>query len=158
MTLYVQESTSSYRPADTREVVREALKVTQKAVRGPTLRDPRALKEFLMVRLSRLEHEVFAVVMLDNRMRFIAFEELFRGTIDGAAVYPREVVKSVLKHNAAGVILVHNHPSGTPEPSTADEHITRRLKEALALIDVRVIDHIVVGEDFSESFAERGLL
>lgn len=158
MTLYVQESPSSYRPAATREVVREALKVTQKAVRGPSLRDPRALKEFLMVRLAHLEHEVFAVVHLDSRLRFIAFEELFRGTIDGAAVYPREVVKAVIQHNSAAVVLVHNHPSGMPEPSHADEHITRRLKEALALIDVRVVDHIVVGEDFCESFAERGLL
>lgn len=158
MTLSVQDSPTSYRPAETREVVREALTLTQKAVRGPTMEDPRALKEFLMVRLSHLEHEVFGVVLLDTRMRFMGFEELFRGTIDQSAVYSREVVKLVVQRNAYSVVLVHNHPSGTPEPSIADERITQRLKAALALIDVRVLDHIVVGEDFCESFAERGLL
>lgn len=159
MTLFVQDSTGSFEPASTKDVVREALKLTQKAVRtGPVFNQPRHVAEFLMVRMSHLEHEIFAVIYVDNRNRFIAFEELFRGTIDGASVHPREVVKSVLRNNAAAVILAHNHPSGMAEPSHADEIITRRLKEALALIDVRVIDHIVVGHDFCESFAERGLL
>ena len=95
---------------------------------------------------------------LDNRHRVISFAELFRGTIDGASVHPREVVKEALSRNAAAVILVHNHPSGLPEPSQADEFITRRLKDALALVDIRVLDHLVVGDGICESFAERGLL
>ena len=94
---------------------------------------------------------------MDNRNRVITFEELFRGTIDGASVYPREVVKACLSHNAAAVIFAHNHPSGVAEPSLADERITKRLKDALALIDVRVLDHLIVGEEVI-SLAERGLL
>jgi DNA repair protein RadC len=95
---------------------------------------------------------------LDNRNRVITCQELFRGTIDGASVYPREVVKEALAHNAAAVILVHNHPSGVAEPSQADELITRRLKQALSLVDIRVLDHVIVGDGACESFAERGLL
>ena len=115
-------------------------------------------REFLRARLRDLPHEVFCCVYLDNRHRVIAFEELFRGTIDGASVHPREVVKHALARNAAALILVHNHPSGLAEPSQADELITRRLKEALALVDIRVLDHLVVGDGVCESFAERGLL
>ena len=125
---------------------------------GSVLSNPRATREFLRMRLRDLRHEVFCCVYLDNRNRVIAFEELFRGTIDGANVHPREVVKEALAHNAAAVILAHNHPSGIAEPSQADELITRRLKEALALVDIRVLDHLVVGDDVCESFAERGLL
>jgi DNA repair protein RadC len=125
---------------------------------GSVLSNPRATREFLRMRLRDLRHEVFCCVYLDNRNRVIAFEELFRGTIDGASVHPREVVKEALAHNAAAVILAHNHPSGIAEPSQADELITRRLKEALALVDIRVLDHLVVGDDSCESFAERGLL
>jgi DNA repair protein RadC len=110
------------------------------------------------MRLRDLPHEVFAAVYLDNRNRVIAFEELFRGTIDGASVYPREVVKQALARNAAAVILTHNHPSGVAEPSQADELITRRLKEALSLVDIKVLDHVIVGDEACESFAERGLL
>jgi DNA repair protein RadC len=125
---------------------------------GSVLSNPRATREFLRMRLRDLRHEVFCCVYLDNRNRVIAFEELFRGTIDGASVHPREVVKEALARNAAAVILAHNHPSGIAEPSQADELITRRLKEALALVDIRVLDHLVVGDEVCESFAERGLL
>lgn len=125
---------------------------------GSALTNPRATREFLRMRLRDLPYEVFAIVYLDNRHRVIGFEELFRGTIDGASVHPREVVKQALARNAAAVILTHNHPSGLAEPSQADELITRRLKDALALVDIRVIDHLIVGDAVCESFAERGLL
>jgi len=125
---------------------------------GPALLNPRATRDFLTMRLRDLPHEVFCCGYLDNRHRVIAFEELFRGTLDGANVHPREVVKRALAHNAAAIILAHNHPSGVAEPSQADELITRRLKEALGLVDIRVLDHLVVGDNHCESFAERGLL
>jgi len=125
---------------------------------GPALTNPRATRDYLRVRLRDLGHEVFGVIYLDNRNRVIKFVELFRGTIDGATVHPREVVKNALAHNAAAVILTHNHPSGVAEPSQADELITRRIKEALATGDIRVLDHLVVGDGHVESFAERGLL
>lgn len=125
---------------------------------GSALSNPRATREFLRMQLRDLPHEVFCCVFLDNRHRVIAFEELFRGTIDGASVHPREVVKRALAKNAAAVILAHNHPSGIAEPSQADELITRRLKEALGLVDIRVLDHLVIGDGVCESFAERGLL
>jgi DNA repair protein RadC len=126
--------------------------------RGFVLSDPRALRDYLRMRLRDLNYEVFAIVYLDNRHRVIGFEELFRGTIDGASVYPREVVKHALARNAAAVILTHNHPSGVAEPSGDDERITRRLKDALSLVDIRVLDHLIVGDGVCESFAERGLL
>lgn len=125
---------------------------------GSTLVNPRATREFLQMRLRDLPYEVFCCLWLDNRHRVIAFEELFRGTIDGASVHPREVVKQALSRNAAAVILAHNHPSGLAEPSPADELITRRLKDALALVDIRMIDHLVIGDGVCESFVERGLL
>ncbi len=104
--------------------------------------------------MSEKLQEVFAIVFLDNRHRVIAYEELFYGTIDGASVHPREIVRKALEHNAAAVILAHNHPSGIAEPSTADERLTSRVREALGLIDVRVLDHIIVGGDTTYSFAE----
>ena len=110
------------------------------------------------MRLRDLPHEVFCCVYLDSRHRFLGFEELFRGTIDGASVHPREVVKRALSRNAAAIILAHNHPSGIPEPSQADEFITRRLKDALGLVDIRLLDHLIVGDSGCESLAERGLL
>lgn len=122
------------------------------------LANPTAVRQFLQMRLRDLPYEVFCCVWLDNRHRSIAFDELFRGTLDGAAVHAREVVKTALARNAAGVIVAHNHPSGLAEPSLADEQVTRRLKEALALIDVRLMDHLVIGDGVCESFAERGLL
>lgn len=130
----------------------------QLMITGAALTNPRATREYVRMRLRDLPHEVFACIYLDNRHRVIAFEELFRGTIDGASVHPREVVKEALARNAAALILVHNHPSGIAEPSQADELITRRLKEALGLVDVRVLDHLIVGDGVCESFAERGLL
>jgi DNA repair protein RadC len=126
--------------------------------RGAPLTDPEATRRFLVARLRDLPHEVFACLFLDNRHRVIAFEELFRGTLDGASVHPREVVKAALRHNAAALILAHNHPSGVAEPSDADRLITRRLREALGLVDIRVLDHFVVGDGYGVSFAERGLL
>jgi len=125
---------------------------------GPMLTSPRDTREYLRMRLRDLNHEVFCCVYLDNRNRVIALEELFRGTLDGATVHPREVVKRALSRNAAAVILAHNHPSGVAEPSQADEFITRRVKEALAVVDIRVLDHLVVGDGCCESMAERGML
>jgi DNA repair protein RadC len=122
------------------------------------LTNPQVVKDFLKLKLAELEHEVFAILFLDNRHRLLHYEEMFRGTIDGASVHPREVVKVTLRHNAAAVILAHNHPSGVPEPSRADEALTRRLRDALGLIDVRVLDHVIVGGTDTISFAESGLI
>ncbi|MFP4683975.1 MAG: RadC family protein [Ectothiorhodospira sp.] len=121
---------------------------------------PALVRQFLHLKLGGLEHEMFAVLFLDNRHRLIRYQELFRGTVDGTSVHPREVVKEALRHNAAAVILAHNHPSGVTEPSRADETITRRLEEALSLVDVRVLDHLVIGHEAvaATSFAERGLI
>jgi DNA repair protein RadC len=125
---------------------------------GPALEAPQATRTFLIAQLRDRPYEVFCCLHLDNRHRLIAFDELFRGTIDGASVHPREVVKQALARNAAAVILAHNHPSGVAEPSHADELITARLKEALALVDIRVLDHLVIGDGRCTSFAEQGLL
>jgi DNA repair protein RadC len=123
---------------------------------GDTLTDPVTSARYLKAKLAAYPYEVFACLFLDNRHRVIAFEELFRGTIDGASVHPREVVRHCLAHNAAAVILAHNHPSGVAEPSAADRAITMRLRDALALIDVRVLDHFVIGSDMPTSLAQRG--
>jgi len=125
--------------------------------RGDSLTSPQETRQYLSSQLRDYPHEVFAVLFLDQRHRVIEFDEMFRGTIDGASVYPREVVKKALEYNSAAVIFAHNHPSGVAEPSQADEKITRRLKDALALVDIRVLDHFVVGDEVV-SFAERGLL
>lgn len=125
---------------------------------GQPLSDPEAVRRYLAARLRDLPYEVFCCLYLDNRHRVLAFEQLFRGTINGAAVYPREVVKQALARNAAAVILVHNHPSGVAEPSRADETLTHRVREALDLVDIRVLDHLVVGDGEMTSFCERGLL
>lgn len=125
--------------------------------RGESLCSPEDTRHYLTSQLRDVPHEIFAVLFLDQRHRVICYEELFRGTIDGANVYPREVVKKALHHNAAAVIFAHNHPSGVAEPSQSDERITHRLKDALALVDIRVLDHFVIGDDIV-SFAERGLL
>jgi DNA repair protein RadC len=130
----------------------EALRV------GSALAAPDATRKFLLAQLRDRRYEVFCCLYLDSRHRLIAFEELFRGTIDGAGVHPREVLRQTLLHNAAAVILAHNHPSGVLEPSQADEFITRRLKDALALVDVRVLDHFIVGDGHCFSFSEHGLL
>ncbi|MEX2126552.1 MAG: DNA repair protein RadC [Woeseia sp.] len=125
---------------------------------GQPIRSPADTEAFLMARLRDLPHELFCCIYLDNRHRIISFEELFRGTIDGTSVYPREVVKQALSVNAAAVILAHNHPSGVAEPSQADERITRRLKAALELVDIRLLDHLVIGDGVSTSLASRGML
>ncbi len=129
----------------------------ERLARGEAFTDPALARDYARQRLRDYPYEVFACLFLDNRHRLLAFEELFRGTIDGASVHPREVVRRALQHNAAAVILAHNHPSGVAEPSQADRHITERLRDALGLVDVRVLDHIVVGDE-AVSFAERGLL
>lgn len=126
--------------------------------RGSALENPEQTRDFLISRLRDYSFEVFSCLYLDNRHRVIQFEELFRGTINGASVYPREVVKKALGHNAAAVIFAHNHPSGVAEPSAADRRITQQLSDALALVDVRVLDHVVVGDGTTISFAERGLM
>ncbi len=174
----VRPSTGSLRPAEPRfstgfrvtvagvevevsdeEVVAAALRiVASRLLHSSPLMSPRHSREYVSLRFSGLEYEVFSCLYLDNRHRVIAFEELFRGTIDGSIVHPREVVKQALVHNAAAVIFAHNHPSGVAEPSTADELITQRLKHSLALVDIQVLDHLVVGGGVVESFAERGLL
>lgn len=124
----------------------------------PVFSNPQAVKDFLQMQLGHRPHEVFGVLFLDAQHRLIAFEELFRGTLSQTSVYPREVVKQALAHNAGAVILTHNHPSGLLEPSRADELLTQTLKSSLQLVDVRVLDHIVVGRSACLSFAERGLL
>ncbi|MBE2210345.1 MAG: DNA repair protein RadC [Xanthomonadaceae bacterium] len=120
-----------------------------------SISNPEDASSFLQMRLGGLDHEEFHAVYLDTRHQIIAVEGLFRGTVDGAEVHPREVVRAAMRHNAAAVIFAHNHPSGNPEPSAADRAITARLKQALALVDVRVLDHIVVGER-TVSLAARG--
>jgi len=125
---------------------------------GVSLSAPSATREYLTTLLAPQERELFMILALDNRHRIIASEILFAGTIDGASVHPREVVKCALRHNAAAVIFSHNHPSGVAEASQADELITRRLRDALALVDIRVLDHLIIGGNSSLSFAERGLL
>jgi DNA repair protein RadC len=125
---------------------------------GPLVSSPESTREFLLAQLRDRPYEVFCCLHLDSRYRLITFEELFRGTVDGASVHPREVVRQAIAHNSAALIFAHNHPSGVAEPSHADELITQRLRDSLALVDVRVLDHIVVGDGACISFAERGLL
>ncbi len=126
--------------------------------RGEAIRSPADTETFLLARLRDRPHEVFCCLYLDNRHRVLCFEELFRGTIDGTSVYPREVVKQALAVNAAAIILAHNHPSGVAEPSQADERITRRIKSALELVDIRLLDHLIIGDGTSTSLASRGML
>ncbi len=125
---------------------------------GDALTSPEATRAYLSAQLRGYSYEVFACLFLDNQHRIIELEELFRGTIDGASVYPREVVKRALFYNAAAVIFAHNHPSGINEPSHADKLITEKLKQALGLIDIRVLDHFIVGDGEPYSFAEHGLI
>lgn len=126
--------------------------------RGDALQNPTDTRRYLMARMRHHPHEVFSCLFLDNKHRVIQYEELFFGTIDSSSVHPRQVLKRALHHNAAALIVAHNHPSGVAEPSSNDESLTRRLQEALRFIDVRLLDHIVVGDGESVSLAERGLL
>lgn len=132
--------------------------LSQRLARGDALTSPEHARTFLRSRLQDLPYELFCVLYLDTKHRVIRFEELFRGTIDGASVHPREVVRCALRHNAAALIVAHNHPSGVAEPSAADNALTRRLREALAMVDIRLLDHLVVGDGEVVSFTERGLL
>ena len=158
-TKFLEQTADGTRPVPDSAVIEAALAILAKRVaRGSALSSPSAVKEFLITRLADLEHEIFGVVLLTTRHHLIDFVELFRGTLDGASVSPREVLKLVLARNAAAVILCHQHPSGVKEASQADEIITRTLRDALALISVRVLDHIIVAGRDTYSFAESGRL
>ena len=158
-TLLVRDVDGQYRPAHADEVLCHARRLLADRVRrGATMSSPEAVKDHLRLELGVLEHEVFCVLFLDAQHRIIALKQLFRGTVSQTSVYPREVVKEALSVNAAAVILAHNHPSGSVEPSRADEFLTQTLKTALALVDVRVLDHLVVADADVRSFAELGLL
>ncbi len=147
------------RPVTDEEIVHMARTLLNRRIsRGRLLTSPGDSRDFLVLKLAHLEHESFCCIFLDNRHRVLAFEECFRGTIDGSSVHPREVVKRTLQLNAAAVIFAHNHPSGHAEPSRSDIQITGRLVEALKLVEVRVVDHLVVAGDEVVSFAERGLI
>ena len=158
-TLFVKQENGRYKVAGEDEILYNAsCLIFERTLRGSdALNCPEAVRTFLKTKLTQ-PYEVFAMLLLDNRHRVIDYKELFRGTIDGCSVHPREVVKEVLLANAAAIVLAHNHPSGVAEPSQADIRITQRLKEALDLIDVRILDHVIVGGDSSTSFAERGIL
>lgn len=140
-------------------VIARALGILRKRfARGAIIMTPVDTWQYLTLELAGNECEVFSAIFLDTRHRVIAFTELARGTLDGASVFPREVAKRALALNAAAVIFVHNHPSGVPDPSTADENITKQLTDALKLVEVRVLDHIIVGAEGHVSMAERGLV
>jgi DNA repair protein RadC len=158
-TLYVRDERGTFLQADGKAILAAAqAHLSRRVRRGTDLTSPALVRDFLGVRLSARDCEYFCVITLDTRNRMIQFTELCRGTIDGAAVHPREVVKLALAEAAASVILAHNHPSGIAEPSVADRLITARLQQALALVDIKVIDHVIVAGGESMSFAERGLL
>ncbi|KRE89483.1 DNA repair protein RadC [Frateuria sp. Soil773] len=157
--LLVRDARGRYIPATADQILSAARQVVdRKMQRGADFGSSADVKAYLRAKLAGLDHEVFAVLFLDNRHRLIEYVEMFRGTLDGAPVYPREVVKEALRLNAAAVILAHPHPSGNSQPSQADKMITRELREALALIGVRVLDHFVVAGNDAVSMAERGLL
>ena len=157
--IVVREPGGLYRIATDSEILHAAQKALAKNIRvTDCLSSPDAVKQFLCTRLGHLSYEVFSVVYLNVHNQVLDYCEMFRGTLTQAAVYPREVVKEALDKNATGVILCHCHPSGNVQPSGADEHLTRVLKQALALFDVRVLDHIIVGGKASFSMAEKGLL
>lgn len=156
--LYVRDRTR-YALADAEQVLAAAQQIVDaRMVRGTSFKDPSVALAFFRDKLGHLEREVFAAVMLDTRHRLIEYVELFQGTIDGAEVHPREVVRAALRLNAAAVLVAHNHPSGEVDPSAADRAVTARLKQALALVDVRLLDHVVVGAHSSLSMAARGLV
>ena len=157
-TLMILEASGVYRPATPKEILAAAKSAVGYVYgRGSLFTSPEAAKEYLSAKLAGRENECFAVLFLDNRHRLIEYRELFYGTIDGASVHPREVAKAALELNSAAVIFAHNHPSDETEPSQADLRITQRLKDLQSLMEVRVLDHMIVGRDIT-SFAERGLL
>lgn len=150
----------SSRSAHDERLIDQAIALLEQRLfqRGPLLDSPSEVRKFLKLKLSGESNEVFAAIFLDGRHRVIAFEILFRGTIDSAEVHPRVVLMRSIERNAAAVVFAHNHPSGHTEPSAADRHLTTRLREVLALVDIRVLDHIIVGAGEPYSFAEAGLL
>lgn len=157
--LMVRDAQGRYLLATAEQILEAARQaIERKMQRGTSFTSPAAVKEYLRAKLAGFEHEVFAVLFMDTQHRLIEYAEMFRGTIDGASVYPRERVKEALRLNAAAVIVSHNHPSGNPEPSGADRALTQRLKEALGPVDVRVLDHVIVAGTDTTSFAERGLI
>ena len=156
--LMVKDEGGSYRPASGDEIIEAALsEINRRFTRGVQISSPAETLDFLRLRLAHLEHEMFAVLWLDNKNRVLAFEELFRGTINSATVHPRELAKSAIKYNAAACILCHNHPSGDPSPSVPDQNITQRIKDTLNMLEVRTLDHVIIGKR-PYSFAENGLL
>jgi DNA repair protein RadC len=157
--LYVRSELRRYRVANADEIIEAARAVAGvRMQRGESFTDPQASGRFFQDKLAGLEREVFAAVFLDTRHRLIEYMELFQGTIDGAEVHPREVVRQALRCNAAAVIVAHNHPSGTTDPSAADRAVTARLKQALALVDVRLLDHIIVTGSMTLTMAGQGLV
>ena len=157
--LLVRDVDGHYRPARAEEVLSQARRVLSYRVRrGATMSSPLAVKDYPRVEIGALEHEVFCVLFLDAQHRIIELKQMFRGTVAQTSVYPREVVKAALACNSAAVVLAHNHPSGSVEPSRADKFLTQTLKSALALVDVRVLDHLVVAGADVCAFSERGLL
>ncbi|MGR4870272.1 DNA repair protein RadC [Variovorax sp. LARHSF232] len=157
--LLVRDVAGACRPAEADEVLAAAQRVLAGRVRGSdVLNSPAVVRDFLRARLGALPHEIFAVVHLDAQHRVIDYVEMFRGTVTQTSVYPREVVKDALRLNSSTLLLVHCHPSGCVEPSRADEHLTQMLKQAAALVDVQVLDHLIVAGADVLSFAERGLL
>jgi DNA repair protein RadC len=158
-TLMVCDEGGAYRPATADEVLRGARTVLSRRVRrGVVFDSPKVVREYLAVQLGALDHEVFCVAFVDAQHKLLAFREMFRGTLTQTSVYPREIIKEALALNAAALILAHNHPSGSVEPSRADEYLTQTLKTALALVDVRVLDHVIVAGSDALSFSERGLI
>ena len=157
--LYVRDDKGAFAAAESELIVRAAQEVLRRRMRrGATLSSPSLVRAFLAVTLGDRDCEYFCVILLDGRHRLLKFVELFRGTIDGASVHPREVVKLALEVGAGAIIAVHNHPSAVGEPSRADEIVTQRLRDALSLVDVRLIDHLIVAGDEVVSLAERGVL
>ena len=161
MNAFVRDSEGNYQPADSTQIIDFAKQIIASRLHRTEdieITSPTAVMQYLQLQLGAKEQEIFSAMFLDTRHRLIEFKKMFFGTIDGASIHPREVVKAALKLNAAAVIFAHNHPSGVAEPSQADIQITGRLKSALALIDVRVLDHIIVTPDDSVSLAQRGHL
>jgi DNA repair protein RadC len=157
--LVVRDCEGNYQCASPEEILQAARAVLDSKVRGiDLLNQPQTVKDYLQVRIGHLEYEAFGVMHLDSQHHLLKVEEMFRGSVSQTSVYPREVVREALASNSSAVILYHNHPSGSVDPSRADEHLTGVLRAALNLVDVRVLDHIVVSGQDATSFAERGLL
>ncbi len=159
VTLYCKEQGATYRVAETNDVINAARTILRRQIKDSVvLESPGIIKDYLMTRLGHLPYELFGMMILDPHNRLVKYMELFRGTVTRTCVYPREVVREAMLHNATGVIFVHNHPSGDVDPSLSDQALTQTLKASLELLDIRVLDHFIVGGGNAMSFAERGLL